>query len=155
VQRKGGKPPGGPRTGHQSSKVMICLQGWGDILCYAQYNATHGMSPSSKSVTENLVLELRRGVLVLAILTQLEEEHYGYSLREELAERGLEVPEGTLYPLLRRLETQGLLESRWQLGEGRPRRYYKTAESGRKTLEELSKEWSSLGAALNRVRQGS
>ena len=112
------------------------------------------MSPSTKSVTENLVLELRRGVLVLAILTQLEEEHYGYALREKLAEQGLEVPEGTLYPLLRRLETQELLESRWQLGEGRPRRYYKTSKAGRKTLAELSKEWIFLEKALNRIRQG-
>lgn len=111
------------------------------------------MSPSTKSVTENLVAELRRGVLVLAILTRLEEEHYGYSLREELAERGLEVPEGTLYPLLRRLEAQGLLESRWQLGEGRPRRYYKTSKTGRKTQAELTKEWIFLEKALNRIRQ--
>jgi len=112
------------------------------------------MSPSTKSVTENLVAELRRGVLVLAILTQLEEEHYGYSLREKLAEQGLAVPEGTLYPLLRRLEEQGLLESRWQLGEGRPRRYYETSSAGRKTLAELSKEWIFLEKALDRIRQG-
>ena len=112
------------------------------------------MSPSTKSVTENLVAELRRGVLVLAILTQLEEEHYGYALRENLAQQGLEVPEGTLYPLLRRLESQGLLESRWQLGEGRPRRYYKTSNAGRKTLAELSKEWIFLEKALKRIRQG-
>ena len=112
------------------------------------------MSPSTKSVTENLVAELRRGVLVLAILTQLEEEHYGYSLREELAERGLEVPEGTLYPLLRRLESQGLLESRWQVGEGRPRRYYKTSKEGRTTARDLTHEWTSLGEALDKVRRG-
>lgn len=111
------------------------------------------MSPSTKSVTDNLVAELRRGVLVLAILTRLEEEHYGYSLREKLAERGLEVPEGTLYPLLRRLEAQGLLKSRWQLGEGRPRRYYQTSKEGRQTLAELSKEWIFLEKALNRIRQ--
>jgi PadR family transcriptional regulator PadR len=112
------------------------------------------MSPSTKSVTENLVAELRRGVLVLAILTQLEEEHYGYSLREKLADRGLEVPEGTLYPLLRRLELQGLLESRWQLGEGRPRRYYETSAAGRTTLRDLKTEWTSLAEALDRVCQG-
>lgn len=111
------------------------------------------MSPSAKSVTENLVAELRRGVLVLAILTQLEEEYYGYALREKLAQLGLAVPEGTLYPLLRRLETQGLLKSRWQLGEGRPRRYYQTSNEGRQTLGELSKEWIFLEKALNRIRQ--
>ena len=112
------------------------------------------MSPATKSVTENLVAELRRGLLVLAILTQLEEEHYGYSLREKLADRGLQVPEGTLYPLLRRLESQGLLESRWQLGEGRPRRYYRTSKVGHATLRELTNEWTSLGEALERIRQG-
>ena len=111
------------------------------------------MSPSTKSVTENLVAELRRGVLVLAILTQLEDEHYGYSLREKLAEQGLEVPEGTLYPLLRRLETQGLLESRWQVGEGRPRRYYMTSKEGRITARDLTHEWTSLGEALDKVRR--
>ena len=111
------------------------------------------MSPSTKSVTENLLAELRRGVLVLAILKQLEEEHYGYSLRETLAEQGLEVPEGTLYPLLRRLESQGLLESRWQIGEARPRRYYTTSKAGRRTLAELTKEWIFLEKALNRIRE--
>ena len=88
--------------------------------------------------------ELRRGVLVLAILASLENEQYGYSLREELAEGGLEVAEGTLYPLLRRLESQGLLESRWQMGEGRPRRYYRRSGTGSQALERLSREWSSL-----------
>lgn len=112
------------------------------------------MSPSTKSVTENLVAELRRGVLVLAILTQLEEEHYGYSLREKLAERGLEVPEGTMYPLLRRLESQGLLKSRWQVGEGRPRRYYLTSKEGRITARDLTHEWTSLGEALDKVCRG-
>lgn len=112
------------------------------------------MSPTTKSVTENLVAELRRGVLVLAILTQLGEEHYGYSLREKLADRGLEVPEGTLYPLLRRLESQGLLKSRWQVGEGRPRRYYMTSKEGHTTARDLTHEWTSLGEALDKVRRG-
>ena len=70
----------------------------------------------SRRLAENLTQELRRGVLILAILRVLETELYGYALREQLAEQGLEVPEGTLYPLLRRLETQGLLKSRWQVG---------------------------------------
>jgi PadR family transcriptional regulator PadR len=111
------------------------------------------MRASAKSVTENLVLELRRGVLVLAVLKQLENEHYGYSLRERLAEKGMNVPEGTLYPLLRRLESQRLLESRWHLGEGRPRRYYKISQLGRKTLAELTKEWIFLEKAWNRIRK--
>ena len=95
-----------------------------------------------RPITEILTQELRRGVLVLAILSQLEEEHYGYALRETLAEKGLEVTEGTLYPLLRRLESQELLESHWQLGEGRPRRYYRTSSRGHQALEEMNREWS-------------
>ena len=93
-------------------------------------------------LTDNLAQELRRGVLILAILSQLQEEHYGYALRESLKGKGLEVAEGTLYPLLRRLEAQGLLKSRWQLGEGRPRRYYKTSRAGTKTLSKMNREWT-------------
>ena len=109
------------------------------------------MTPKSKDPAENLTLELRRGLIVLAILARLEEERYGYALREELLDQGLEVPEGTLYPLLRRLESQGLLESHWQTGEGRPRRYYKTSPRGRKALEAMSREWRSLVGVLERL----
>ena len=63
---------------------------------------------------ENLRLELRRGCLTLAVLAQLRHEHYGYTLRKDLDERGLEIDESTLYPLLRRLESQGLLLSEWR-----------------------------------------
>ena len=73
---------------------------------------------------ENVVLELRRGVIVLAVLSQLSGEQYGYSLLKLLSDQGLEVDQGTLYPLLRRLETQGILESVWKLEEARQRRYY-------------------------------
>jgi PadR family transcriptional regulator PadR len=93
-------------------------------------------------LTDNLAQELRRGVLILAILSQLREEHYGYALRESLGRKGLEVAEGTLYPLLRRLEAQGLLESRWQLGEGRPRRYYQTSRAGTQALVKMNQEWA-------------
>jgi DNA-binding PadR family transcriptional regulator len=99
----------------------------------------------------NLVLELRRGAIVLGILSRLQEEHYGYSLREDLARRGLEVNEGTLYPLLRRLESQGLLTSRWEVGDGRPRRYYKISARGKRVLAEMSGEWDSLVRALRRL----
>jgi len=101
--------------------------------------------------TENVVNELRRGVVVLATLAQLREEQYGYSLRERMAQGGLEVPEGTLYPLLRRLESQGLLESRWQLGGGRPRRYYRTSHAGQTALERLGSEWRSLIQAVHQL----
>lgn len=105
----------------------------------------------TNQTTENLTQELRRGVLILAILGQLQEEHYGYALRENLAKQGLEVPEGTLYPLLRRLESQGLLASRWQLGEGRPRRYYQTSRAGERALDGMREEWSLHVEVLERI----
>ena len=68
----------------------------------------------SGALTDKLTLELRRGLLVMAALSQLETARYGYSLQQRLAERGLEIEQGTLYPLLRRLDEQGLLESEWR-----------------------------------------
>lgn len=88
-----------------------------------------------------LRLELRRGVVVLAVLSQMDAPQYGYSLIQELAEKGLDVDEGTLYPLLRRLEKQGLLESEWEVGEARPRKYYQLSKQGRKTLDTLTGDW--------------
>ena len=90
---------------------------------------------------DNLRLELRRGVVVLAVLSQMDTARYGYNLIQRLAERGLDVEEGTLYPLLRRLEKQGLLESEWETGEARPRKYYRISPLGRKVLEALTAEW--------------
>jgi DNA-binding PadR family transcriptional regulator len=92
--------------------------------------------------------ELRRGALVLAILSQLGEEHYGYSLRERLAGKGLDINEGTLYPLLRRLESQGLLKSSWKVEGSRPRRYYTISAKGKKVLAELTREWRELGDVM-------
>lgn len=89
----------------------------------------------------NLRLELRRGIVVLAVLSQMNEPQYGYSLIQRLAERGLDIEEGTLYPLLRRLEKQGLLESEWDVGEARPRKYYKLSQQGHKVLNTLTADW--------------
>jgi DNA-binding PadR family transcriptional regulator len=97
---------------------------------------------------DNMALELRRGVIVLAVLSQLQEEQYGYSILKLLAEKGLEVDQGTLYPLLRRLETQGLLESLWRVEEARPRRYYVISTEGRKVLPLLKDEWKKLSATM-------
>ena len=93
---------------------------------------------------DNLVLEMRRGVIVLAVLSQCNQEQYGYSLMKSLAEKGLEIDQGTLYPLLRRLETQGLLSSTWRLEDARPRRYYMISAEGQKILPKLVKEWESM-----------
>ena len=94
-------------------------------------------------------MELRRGALVLAVLTQLNREEYGYSLKKLLAERGLEIEEGTLYPLLRRLEAQGLLSSAWRLEDGRPRRYYRIAPEGERFRSELAAEWKELRRVMD------
>jgi PadR family transcriptional regulator PadR len=98
---------------------------------------------------DNVLLELRRGVIVLAVLSQLNGEQYGYSLLKLLSDQGLEVDQGTLYPLLRRLEAQGLLESIWKLEEARPRRYYIISAEGRKLLSKLKKEWSGIVSVMN------
>jgi DNA-binding PadR family transcriptional regulator len=103
---------------------------------------------------EHLALEIRRGALTLAALSQLRDEQYGYSLRKKMAAFGLEVDEGTLYPLLRRLEAQGLLDSRWQLEEGRPRRYYRLNAQGEATLESLTADWKALAATMDGMLSG-
>ena len=100
---------------------------------------------------ENVVLELRRGVIVLAALSLLGTEQYGYSLLKQLSDQGLEVDQGTLYPLLRRLEAQGLLESVWKLEEARPRRYYVISSEGKKILPKLKKEWSGIVSVMSRM----
>jgi PadR family transcriptional regulator, regulatory protein PadR len=100
---------------------------------------------------DNLRLELRRGCLVLAVLAQLRVEHYGYTLKKALADRGLSVDEGTLYPLLRRLEAQGLLASEWREENRRPKRYYWLSESGARITEQLSSEWQHINASLVRI----
>lgn len=100
---------------------------------------------------ENVVLEMRRGVVILAVLSKLEVEQYGYSLIKLLAEQGLEIDQGTLYPLLRRLETQGLLQSHWRLEDSRPRRYYIISPEGDRILPELKLEWTSMVKVLERI----
>jgi PadR family transcriptional regulator PadR len=100
---------------------------------------------------ENVVLELRRGLIVLAVLSQLSEQQYGYSLLKLLSDKGLEVDQGTLYPLLRRLEAQGLLQSVWKIEAARPRRYYVISPEGRKTLPKLKKEWASIVSTMDKM----
>lgn len=100
---------------------------------------------------DNVILDLRRGVIVLAVLSQLAEEQYGYSLLKRLADLGLEVDQGTLYPLLRRLEGQGLLESNWRIEEGRPRRYYHISPAGQAALPGLRGEWQQIVAVMDRM----
>jgi len=100
---------------------------------------------------ENLRLELRRGCLILAVLAQLRQEHYGYTLRKALAEHGLVIDESTLYPLLRRLEAQGLLASEWREEEKRNKRFYRLSSDGEQILSQLLQEWHDLNASINSI----
>ena len=94
-----------------------------------------------EELSQNFIFELRRGTLVLAVLSQLDKEQYGYDLMKLLEEKGLSIDQGTLYPLLRRLEKQNLLESEWRVEKSRPRRYYKINEFGKAVLHNLQNEW--------------
>ena len=93
---------------------------------------------------ENLKLELRRGCLIVAVLAQLRQEHYGYTLRKALDDLGLAIDEGTLYPLLRRLETQGLLASEWREENKRNKRFYRLSAQGELILQQLLQEWQTI-----------
>lgn len=102
-----------------------------------------------------LVHEMRRGALVLAVLAQLHHEHYGYSLRKALASQGLNIDEGTLYPLIRRLEGQGLLTSEWRVEDKRKKRFYRISEAGEQVFEQLHPAWQQLNAGIIRIIEGS
>ena len=100
---------------------------------------------------DKLELELRRWVVVLATLSQLRTSRYGYELRQALADQGMVIEEGTLYPLLRRLETQGLLKSEWRIEDGPPRRYYALNADGRKLFKKLTESWQGMNDAMGRL----
>jgi PadR family transcriptional regulator PadR len=106
---------------------------------------------AAENLFENLRLELRRGCLTLAVLAQLREEHYGYTLRKDLDERGLEIDESTLYPLLRRLEAQGLLVSEWREQDKRNKRFYRLSPEGEQTLARLLDEWNTINNSISRI----
>jgi PadR family transcriptional regulator PadR len=108
-------------------------------------------APMNSEVLENLRLELRRGCLILAVLAELREERYGYTLRKALSAQGMEIDEGTLYPLLRRLENQGLLVSEWREEEKRNKRFYSLSADGKLILKQLATEWKSINASLEGI----
>lgn len=107
--------------------------------------------PVESDLFEKLRLELRRGCLVIAVLAQLRVEHYGYTLRKALADQGLDIDEGTLYPLIRRLESQGLLVSEWREENKRNKRFYRLSPEGEAMLEQLLAELKTINASLNRI----
>lgn len=111
----------------------------------------HSTQPETSDVFENLRLELRRGCLILAVLAALRTEQYGYTLRKVLAEHGMEIDEGTLYPLLRRLESQGLLKSQWREEDKRNKRFYRLSPEGKQILKQLLAEWQGIDSSLDEI----
>jgi DNA-binding PadR family transcriptional regulator len=107
--------------------------------------------PADADIFETLRQELRRGTLILAVLAQLKVERYGYSLRQALAEVGLEIDEGALYPMLRRLESQGLLTSEWREEDKRKKRFYRLSSEGEAVLARLSVEWRAMNDTLQNL----
>jgi PadR family transcriptional regulator, regulatory protein PadR len=107
-----------------------------------------------ENIHGKLEQELRRGVIVLAVLSQLRTSQYGYSLRQALADQGMPIEEGTLYPLLRRLEAQGLLASEWRIEDGPPRRYYVLSKAGLQLQRKLTVSWRELVETMNGLLGG-
>ena len=102
-------------------------------------------------IISGMLLEMRRGTIVLCALRKLNEPMYGYSLVSELSDSGIPVEANTLYPLLRRLESQGLLESRWETGESKPRKYYVTTDAGKQVCAALESNWRSTVESMNKI----
>jgi len=107
------------------------------------------------TIQDKLSQEIRRGILVLATLSQLGEPKYGYALIDDLSRQGLDIEQGTLYPLLRRLEEQGLLQSEWNIEGSRPRRYYVISSAGREILQDLINEWQATVEVMDQLIGGS
>ena len=107
--------------------------------------------PIEPDILEALKGELRRGTLILAVLGALRSEKYGYTLRTELSGQGIEIDEGALYPMLRRLETQGLLLSEWREDAKRQKRFYRLSADGAQALVRLAGEWREMNGALETI----
>lgn len=106
-------------------------------------------SNNEEQVIDGLFQELRRGTIVISVLSQLNKPQYGYSLVMSLEENGLQIEPGTLYPLLRRLEKQGLLTSNWDTEQSKPRKYYEISEFGITIYHKLCKKWNELVTTMS------
>ncbi len=113
--------------------------------------AARSQDPADDGTFENLRLELRRGAVVVAVLARLRTEAYGYELRKSLLDQGMDIEENTLYPLLRRLEAQGLLDSEWREEDKRNKRFYRLAAEGQVILDRLLEERGEIEASLRRI----
>lgn len=106
---------------------------------------------NNKELLNSLVLELRRGTIILCVLSQLKEPQYGYSLITLLEEKKISIDAGTLYPLLRRLEKQNLLVSNWDVNSTKPRKYYELSDLGRAIYKELSEQWLEMSKTMDEL----
>ncbi len=104
-----------------------------------------------QEIVTNLQQELRRGAIILCVLSQLTEPKYGYALIESLEEKGIRIEPGTLYPLLRRLEKQELLTSEWETSGAKPRKYYSLSGDGRIVYGSLLEDWEDLEKTINNL----
>lgn len=120
-------------------------------MTYSIINSGADYMTDANEHLDKIMQELRRGTITIGVLSQLSEPQYGYSLVTMLAEKGIQVEPGTLYPLLRRLEKQGLLDSKWDTNESRPRKYYLLSKTGEEVFNLLVKEWKSITASLDQI----
>ena len=102
-----------------------------------------------KNLLPTLLLELRRGMLTISVLSQMKEPRYGYALVQNLEEKGVAIDPNTLYPLLRRLESQGLLESKWETGGAKPRKYYRRTPMGDEVFSALTRHWKRTAESVD------
>ena len=123
------------------------------ILCITHYSVITNKERllNNDDLISSLVQELRRGTLIMVVLSQLKNEEYGYSLISKLKENGITIESNTLYPLLRRLENQGLLKSEWKTNEEKPRKYYLITKDGLKVLEKSKGHWKEYSNAVNKI----
>lgn len=105
-------------------------------------------------IVSGLILELRRGTIVLSVLSQLSSPMYGYSLVQQLSENGVPIEANTLYPLLRRLEKQGLLKSEWETTGTKPRKYYITTDLGNEVYSQLKSHWYKIVKNMHDLMEG-
>ena len=97
--------------------------------------------------------ELRRGTGAIACLALLAREaDYGYNLLGRLAALGFDLEANTLYPLLRRLDGQGLLASEWNTEDARPRKFYRTSPAGLELLAALRDDWAQITQTLADIK---
>lgn len=107
-----------------------------------------------ESIENSLTMEMKRGTLVLCVLCLADKPVYGYSLVSEMKKRGVEIETNTLYPLLRRLSSQGLLSDSWDTSQGKPRKYYRITDKGIQVRQDIVKVWKNMTGAVENLTAG-